>query len=181
MRLRKILLALVLGFGCVFAQQPKQNSVSTKHLMVTLMAYDSLRSTQWFSVSDLENIATVVSTLTKDSANFYYCWQRGYRDENDTIIWKRPSFVIDTFNTLTAGNFQSIGAIISAPDSDLVKALDSLQNGSNTVSQVEQFSPKWSPVARLWFKGLTGNKHTLYNIFVTVNQRGYVPVRNTAQ
>jgi hypothetical protein len=179
MKLSKLIAALLVPIALVSAQQPRQNSVSAKHLMITQMAYDSLRSSPWFSVSDLENIATVVSTTTKDSANFYYCWQRGYRDENDTILWKRPSMVIDTFNTLTAGNFTSGGTSIAAPDSDLAKVLDSTQYSSVSVSQIEQFSPKWSPVARIWFKGLTGNKHTWYNILLTVNQRVYVPVSTT--
>ena len=177
--MKKIILGILVAFGFVAAQQPNQYSVSSVHFTVTNFAYDSVRMTNWFPVSDLENIAAIISTTTKDSAHFYYCWQRGYRNENDTIVWKRPSMVIDTFNTTSASSFQAPGNIIAAPDSDLAKAIDSTQLGSSVVSQIEQFSPKWSPVARIWFKGLASNKHTLYNILVTINQRKYLPVSTT--
>jgi hypothetical protein len=87
--------------------------------------------------------------------------------------------VVDTFNTLTAGNFQAIGtSIVGINDTDLVQAIDTNSQSGTTgfVYMAKHITPYRSPYARITLKGLTGNKNTAFNVFITVSQPKYYNV-----
>ena len=137
---------------------------------VGTFAADSLKATSWFPAGDAEGVDIVVKSSIKDSAVFQLGYQRGYWDGGQ-VISKRPFAVIDTFNTLTAGNFIAAGTSVSnfANDTDVAQALDTAVVGGYA-TMARHFWAYRSPYARITLKGLTGNKHSTYNIFVTVNQ-----------
>jgi hypothetical protein len=166
----KTFLFIVTLIVCLFAQP---YNVSVLHSTITGFAYDSLKASDVFYVGDYQGVSILIKTSIQDSAKFYYCYQRGYWDGN-AIVWKRPSVLIDTFNTLTSGNFQTTGSYVQTgrADTDLVQAIDTIGLGGKT-QQITYFCPIRSPYMRIWCKGLTGNKHSAYTIYVNASMTKY--------
>jgi hypothetical protein len=168
---RKFFLLIVLAVSISFAQP---YNVKVTNYAFSGFKADSLKQTPYFNVGDYEGIDFVIRSTAKDSSVFAVCYQRGYPDGDGNIIPDRPASLIDTMNTLTSGNFQTLGSWInSAGDSDLVAAIDTVQL-ANYVTMVKTWTPKRSPYGRLFIKGLTGNKKANYNVFVTVVQTKYI-------
>jgi hypothetical protein len=152
-------------------------NLKTYSYFIPTFSNDSLKTTAWFPAGDCEGVDIVIKSTVKDSSVFQIGYQRGYWD-GGAIIAKRPFAVIDTFNTLTAGNFQAAGSSVSntgVGDTDLVQAIDSAQVSGYCV-MARHFYAYRSPYARIVIKGLTGNKKSAYNLFVIVSQPKYVRV-----
>jgi hypothetical protein len=170
--MKEILLVLAV-FGIVTAQSAY--NVKTFQFPVATFKEDSLKSTAAFPVGDCEGLDLIIKSVAKDSSVFEIGYQRGYWDGGQ-IIWKRPYMVVDTFNTLTAGNFIAAGtSIVGINDTDKVQALDSSQV-SGYVVMAKHIFPYRSPYGRFVLKGLTGNKKSFYNVFITVSQPKYYRV-----
>jgi hypothetical protein len=157
-----------------------QSAYNTKIYQFSIATFktDSSKVTGWFPAGDGEGIDVIIKSAAKDSSVFQVGYQRGYWD-GGAIIPKRPFMVIDTFNTLTGANFQAIGTSIAAiNDTDLVQAIDTNSQAGTTgfVYMVRHVFPYRSPHARITLKGLTGNKNTFFNVFVTVSQPKYFNV-----
>lgn len=172
MKMRTILCILAI-VGLVTAQTAY--NVKLNNFAINGFRSDSLKTSSWFAAGDAEGADIIIKAPTQDSSKFVVGYQRGYWDGGQ-IVWKRPTMVIDTFNTLVAGNFQAAGSFLETPnDSDLVAAIDSAQI-SGTTLMAKRISTFRSPYARIVLKGLTGNKNTAYSVFVTVSQPKYVRV-----
>lgn len=172
MKMRTILCILAI-VGLVAAQTAY--NVKLNNFAINGFRSDSLKTTGWFAAGDAEGADIIIKAPTQDSSKFVVGYQRGYWDGGQ-IIWKRPFLVVDTFSTLTAGNFQAAGSMIESPnDTDLVAAIDSAQVSGWTI-MTKRVNAFRSPYARIVVKGLTGNKNTAYNVFVTVSQPKYYRV-----
>jgi len=170
-----IRLSIILFCILAVTAQSQTYNVKTQSVSISNFAADSLRVSPSFTVSDFENIEVVVASPHADSSVFYYAWQRGYTDGSGRTVWRRPSMQIDTFNTLVGSNFYASGSSFVGSDSDVVHSLDTI-GMLGSVMQTTHIVPIWSPIARIWAKGLTGNDKTNYSLWFTINQRKYVRV-----
>jgi hypothetical protein len=170
----KILFCVLAVATLIFGQSAY--NLKLWNFTVGSFAADSLKTSAAFPAGDGEGIDIIVKSPNKDSSVFLVGYQRGYWDGGQ-IIWKRPYTVIDTFNTLTAGNFKAAGALAysAAGDTDVVQSIDSAQV-SGFVIMERHFNAYRSPYARIVLKGLTGNKKTNYSTFITVSQPKYYRV-----
>jgi hypothetical protein len=176
--MKKMLIAVLVLSVFAFAQNPQTN-ILRNTLTISNMAYDSLKASDAFNVTDYENIRVIIKTATVDSSAFYWGYQRGGYDQDGNLRWQRPIWIIDTVNTLTGANFIATGTFVAASgDTDLHQSIDTNGTAAAKVYQSRNISPLWSPVARLVFKGLgtSYNKHTLYTIWATIEQRRYTRV-----
>ena len=172
----KVISIVLISAFAVFSQVSPAYNVKTFSFSIQSFSNDSLKATPWFPAGDGEGVDFVVKSAAKDSSVFTVAYQRGYWD-GGAIIAKRPSAIMDTFNTLVAGNFNAAGTAVynAFGDTDVVQAIDSSQV-SGFVVMAKHFYPFRSPYARLVLKGLTGNKKTAYGLFVTVSQPKYMRV-----
>jgi hypothetical protein len=147
-------------------------------LSITGFSYDSLKTTTQFPTGNYEGLTVIVKVPTTiDSAKFVLCYQRGYIDyDGSTILWKRPSMVVDTF-FITAGNYNAAGTMIDAggADTNKAQAIDSVQQSGYTF-MIRDITPYRSPYGRFFIKGLTGNKHTQYTVSVVAVLTRYLRV-----
>lgn len=172
-----LLIAALLLVFVAWSQVSAQSAYNVKTFQFPISTFkaDSLENTGAFPAGDCEGVDVIIKSVAKDSSVFEVGYQRGYWDGGQ-IIWKRPYMVVDTFNTLTAGNFIAAGtSIMGIQDTDLVQAIDSSQVPGYVV-MARHIYPYRSPYARIVLKGLTGNKKSFYNVFVTVSQPKYYRV-----
>jgi hypothetical protein len=170
----KFLIVLMCAVGIVFGAD--LNNTKITGYMINKMGTDSLKVTPGFKLGDYEGLSFVIKSPVRDSSLFIVCFQRGYMDNDGNIVWKRPSMLVDTFNTLVAGNFQAVGSYVNAvSDTDLVGALDSLQYAGSVI-MARNVTPYRAPYGRFTFKGITGNRVALYNFSISVNQTKYYRV-----
>lgn len=163
-----VLLSLVI----FIAAQPF--NLKTKVLTITEFSNDSLRTSEWFYPGDYEGLSVVIKSPAVDSSVFAACYQRGYPDGSGNIRPKRPATLIDTFNTLVSGNFSTIGSWNNFyGDSSLAKAIDTIA-GSGSVYMCKELQVYRSPFARVFLKGLTGNKKTNYSVVVVLSYIKYL-------
>lgn len=170
-------LLLILLFSFQLPSAQTATNLKIKEFTISNFSNDSLKSTAWFPVGDAEGLSVLIKSPVKDSSNFAVIYQRGYPDGSGGIIAKRPGMLVDTFNTLTAGNFQNAGGWINSlgSDSDLVQAIDSLQvNGY--VCMLKNVYAYRSPYGRFFIKGLTSNKKSMYSVYITAIQPKYTNV-----
>jgi hypothetical protein len=167
----KLLIGILLLIAVAFAQY----NTKTYEFAITGFSNDSLKITPAFPVGDYEGISVAVQSTAKDSSLFALVYQRGY-NVGGGILYDRPGSLIDTFNTSVSGNFNAAATWVnSVGDSDVVAAIDSTQL-SGYVTMLRVFTPYRSPLARLYIKGLTGNKKAAYNVFITVTLTRYIRV-----
>jgi hypothetical protein len=166
---------ILIAFAVSFVVAQSAYNFKTYQYPVLTFNNDSLKNTGAFPAGDCEGIDVIIKSAAKDSSVFEIGYQRGYWDGGQ-IIWKRPYMVVDTFNTLTAGNFIASGtSIVGVNDTDKVQALDSSQVPGYVV-MAKHVYPYRSPYARIVVKGLTGNKKSTYGLFITVSQPKYYRV-----
>lgn len=154
-----------------FAQQRPNYGI--RQFTVNGFKSDSTKYTSAFTAGDSAYVSVVVTFndtsiagYGSDSVAFYYFYQRGYPCFNGNglldTFWHPMPLVVDTVKALIAadwrvGQFIALGADGTYADSSCV--LDSA-SVSGMGATARQFAPIWSPLARLGFKGITGNSTT---------------------
>jgi hypothetical protein len=129
---------------------------------------DSMKQGPLLNISDNENIEiltkvndTSAAGFKTDSIKFVIGYQRGCITTNASGLqdtaWLRPSRLIDTIDALDTLNWQAAGSLVG--DTLLAKALDTAYV-TGFITNEKTFTAFWSPIARIWVKGLTGNKKT---------------------
>jgi hypothetical protein len=182
--MKKIIALLLLAGWCGAQMLPANCIKQTWRIdgfVGTVMKY-----TPAFVVTDYENIAVTIRVndpsatgFALDTVKFYAFWQRGYIVYNssgrDDTIWRSPSLLIDTIY-VNAGNYPDTASTIAEPDSDVVKMLDT-SSVTGFICYAKNICPKWSPVARIGVKGLTGNNaNTALSLVLGTEQRKWAVV-----
>ena len=172
----KAAMFILFAVALIFGQTSTAYNVKITNMAINTFAADSAKVTSWVPIGDGEGVDVVIKSTALDSSVFQVGYQRGYWD-GGRIVPKRPFWAVDTFNTLTAGNYQVLGSsVASVNDTDKQQAIDTVGQGGMVV--MARHIPAYfrSPYARVVCKGLTGNKNTNYSLFITVSQPKYVRV-----